>query len=81
MARCTSPRTAVHEAAGWRGVPGVGEGCTGVGSWVGTWEGYIGYPPRTIPGPIFSLFPAIRPSYGQMKAISVIYEVSEMRVR
>ena len=41
----------------------------------GWWEGgypegcYTGYPSRTIPGPIFSIFKARGPTYGQMKLI------------
>ena len=47
---------------GWGGVPGVG------------WDlgGYLGglyrYPSQAIPGPIFHIFKAKRPTHGQMKA-------------
>ena len=40
-----------------------------VGSWVGAGRGYTGYPPSTIPGPIFNIFLRLRPTHGQMKAI------------
>ena len=52
---------------GW-GVPGVVG--RGVGREGGR-EGYTGTQPSTLPGPIFSTFPEISPTYGQMKAISV----------
>ena len=47
---------------GGGGVPGYG--MAGVGR-----EGYTGYSPSTVPGPIFNIFQAISPTYGQMKAI------------
>ena len=49
-------------AGGWEGVPGV----VGLG-WAG--EGYTGYYPALSQGPIFSIFKAGSPTYGQMKAI------------
>ena len=55
------------------GVPGV----VGTGSRVGGWEGYTGYPPRTIPGTLIKLIPETGPTHGQMKLISVFYEVSQ----
>ena len=48
-----------------------GEGVPGVWDEGGSWEGYTGVLPRHLPVPIFSLFPALRPTYGQMKAISM----------
>ena len=47
----------------------VGQGCTGVGIWVGTGEGYTGYPGPPSQDPIFNIFSLKMPSYGQMKAI------------
>ena len=43
--------------------PGYGDGGVGL-------EGYTGYPPDTLPGPVFKVIPEISPTYGQMKAIS-----------
>ena len=54
----------------------VGEGVPGVvgtvGSWVGTGGVLPGYPPSQLPGPIFNLNLALGPTYGQMKAFSMI---------
>ena len=47
----------------------VGEGVPGVWDWGRAGRGYTGTPARTLPGPIFSLFKAKGPTYGQMKAI------------
>ena len=55
-----------------RGVPGV------VGGWV-PGRGAIPVPTQyPSQGPIFSLFPGLRPTYGQMKAI---LEVSQINLR
>ena len=51
---------------------GRGEGVPGVWDREGGWEGYTGYLARPSQDPIFSIFKAISPTYGQMKAI---YEV------
>ena len=72
-----SPTACSDTTAGATSVPGtgmVGEGCTrggvsGVGSWVGGWEGYTGTQPQPSQGPIFSIFKVKGPTYGQMKAI------------
>ena len=48
-----------------------------VGYRVGGGEGYTGTHPQAIPGPIFSIYLALGPTYGQMK---VILEVSEIGV-
>ena len=52
---------------------GVGGVYPGWWGWRVGWGGLYRYPARPSPGPIFSIFKAERPSYGQMKAN---YEVS-----
>ena len=41
----------------------------GHGDRVGRWEGYTGYYPAPISGPIFNIFQEAEPTHGQMKAI------------
>ena len=48
---------------GGRGVPGV------VGTRVGGWVGYTGYPAGTLLDPYLVIFKAKGPTYGQKKAI------------
>ena len=48
-------------------VPGVGEVYPGYGTGVGLERYYTGYPPSTLLDPIFSIFKAKGPPYGQMK--------------
>ena len=68
------PDTPVMVYPGWRGVPGVGEGCTGVGySRVGTGEGYTGTQPFGSQDPYLVLFQPQGPTHGQMKAIPVYF--------
>ena len=55
---------------------GRGGGCTGVGSWVGTREGYTGTQPQTSPRTHILHILRYSPTYGQMKAISGFHEVS-----
>ena len=66
----TAPCTRVASGAALLGGAGVYPGC-GMAGW-GPEGYYTGYLPSTIPGPIFNLFLRLRPTYGQMKANSMI---------
>ena len=52
---------------------------TGVGSWVGTGEGYTGYYPGTLQMTIFSLNLASGPTYGQMKPFLEVSQDIDLR--
>ena len=61
---------------------GPGRRCTRgggmTGGWVGSRRGYTGTHPGQSQGPIFNIFQAQGPTYGQMKAFQLIYEVSQI---
>ena len=50
------------------------------GSWVGALEGYTGTPTQPSQDPVLDIFLRLSPTYGQMKAILRLNEVSQDRV-